>query len=86
MHKAMLKSIVEEKWLQAKAVVGFFPAASNDDDVILFTDESRIAATGNLAPPAPAKHESTGQAELLPCPTLSRLLNPASPTISAPLR
>ena len=37
----MLHNIVEEQWLGAKATIGFFPAASEDDDVILFTDESR---------------------------------------------
>jgi 5-methyltetrahydrofolate--homocysteine methyltransferase len=40
--QAMLKLIVEELWLQAKAVVGFFPAASHDDDVILYADETRM--------------------------------------------
>jgi 5-methyltetrahydrofolate--homocysteine methyltransferase len=39
--KRMLKSIVAEKWLTAKAVIGFFPATSVDDDVILYTDENR---------------------------------------------
>ncbi|MSP27843.1 MAG: methionine synthase [Methylococcales bacterium] len=38
--QAMLKKIVSENWLQARAVVGFFPAASEDDDVIVYTDES----------------------------------------------
>jgi 5-methyltetrahydrofolate--homocysteine methyltransferase len=37
----MLKEIVSDKWLTAKATIGFFPAASNDDDVILFVDETR---------------------------------------------
>jgi 5-methyltetrahydrofolate--homocysteine methyltransferase len=37
----MLKKIVSENWLQARAVVGFFPAASLEDDVIVYTDESR---------------------------------------------
>jgi 5-methyltetrahydrofolate--homocysteine methyltransferase len=37
----MLKKIVSEQWLQARAVVGFFPAASVDDDVIVYSDESR---------------------------------------------
>ena len=37
----MLKQIVDEQWLSAKAAIGFFPAASEDDDVILFTDETR---------------------------------------------
>lgn len=39
--RAMLKQILEEKWLTAKAVYGFWPAASIDDDIRLFTDESR---------------------------------------------
>jgi len=37
--KTMLKQIVEEKWLTARAVVGFWPAASHGDDVELYTDE-----------------------------------------------
>ncbi|MBN2872140.1 MAG: B12-binding domain-containing protein, partial [Halothiobacillaceae bacterium] len=39
--RAMLKQILDEKWLTAKAVYGFWPAASIDDDIRLFTDESR---------------------------------------------
>jgi len=39
--QAMLKQIIAENWLGAKAVVGFFPAYSDEDDVILYTDESR---------------------------------------------
>ena len=31
--KAMLKQIVEEKWLSAKAVIGLYPAYSRDDDI-----------------------------------------------------
>jgi 5-methyltetrahydrofolate--homocysteine methyltransferase len=38
----MLEKIIDEKWLQARAVLGFFPANSVDhDDVRLFTDEGR---------------------------------------------
>jgi 5-methyltetrahydrofolate--homocysteine methyltransferase len=38
----MLEKIIDEKWLQARAVLGFFPANSVDhDDVRVFTDESR---------------------------------------------
>jgi 5-methyltetrahydrofolate--homocysteine methyltransferase len=37
----MLKQIVSEQWLSARATVGFFPAASEGDDVILYTDETR---------------------------------------------
>ena len=39
--QAMLKNIVDEKWLTARAVIGFFPANSFDDDVLVFSDESR---------------------------------------------
>ncbi|NNJ93601.1 MAG: methionine synthase, partial [Halobacteria archaeon] len=39
---AMLKRIIGEHWLQARAVVGFFPANTvNDDDIELYTSESR---------------------------------------------
>jgi len=35
----MLERIVNEKWLQASAVYGIFPAASSGDDVLLYEDE-----------------------------------------------
>jgi 5-methyltetrahydrofolate--homocysteine methyltransferase len=39
---AMLKRIVGEHWLQARAVIGLFPASTvNDDDIELYTDDSR---------------------------------------------
>ncbi len=39
--EAMLKSIQDEKWLTARAVIGFWPAASVGDDVALYTDDNR---------------------------------------------
>ncbi|WP_394129064.1 methionine synthase [Shewanella maritima] len=40
--KAMLNTIIEEKWLTAKGVIGLFPANTvNHDDIELYTDESR---------------------------------------------
>ena len=39
--QAMLRQIVDEKWLTAKAVVGFWPAAREGDDVILYDNEKR---------------------------------------------
>ncbi|MGB5440884.1 MAG: methionine synthase [Gammaproteobacteria bacterium] len=40
--QAMLERIVSEKWLQARAVIGIFPANSIDDsDVEIFTDDTR---------------------------------------------
>ncbi len=38
--QAMLKTLVTENWLQARAVVGFFAAQSVDDDVIVYSDQS----------------------------------------------
>ena len=50
--KAMLKIIIDEKWLTAKAVLGFFPANSmsdsNCDDIQLYTDENRNRAHTTL--------------------------------------
>ncbi|MCH8685472.1 methionine synthase [Pedomonas mirosovicensis] len=39
--QAMLEKIIKEKWLTAKAVIGFWPAARDGDDVILFEDDAR---------------------------------------------
>ncbi|HET7211131.1 MAG TPA: methionine synthase [Methyloceanibacter sp.] len=39
--KAMLKQLIEEKWLTANGVVGFWPANSVGDDIELYTDETR---------------------------------------------
>ena len=37
----MLKRLVEGRWLTANAVMGFWPANSDGDDIVLWTDESR---------------------------------------------
>jgi 5-methyltetrahydrofolate--homocysteine methyltransferase len=37
----MLDQLIDEKWIQAKAVAGIFPANSVEDDILLYTDESR---------------------------------------------
>jgi len=39
----MLKRIVEEKWLKASAVIGFWPANAVGDDIELYEDEDRKA-------------------------------------------
>ncbi|EIJ41550.1 5-methyltetrahydrofolate--homocysteine methyltransferase [Beggiatoa alba B18LD] len=40
--QAMLDQLIAEKWLTARAVLGFFPANSvNDDDIELYQDEQR---------------------------------------------
>ena len=38
----MLEKIIAEKWLSARAVIGFFPANSVDhDDILVYSDETR---------------------------------------------
>ncbi|MGB5339858.1 MAG: methionine synthase [Gammaproteobacteria bacterium] len=40
--RSMLEKIVSDKWLSARAVIGFYPANSvSSDDVELYTDDSR---------------------------------------------
>ncbi len=39
--QAMLEKIISEKWLQAKAVVGFWPVLREGDDVVVYEDEER---------------------------------------------
>ncbi|WP_298126857.1 methionine synthase [Brevundimonas sp.] len=39
--RAMLARIIEEKWFTAKGVVGFWPANAVEDDVVVWTDETR---------------------------------------------
>ena len=40
--QAMLKKIIEGRWLQAHAVIGLWPANSvDDDDIEIYTDETR---------------------------------------------
>ncbi len=41
--QAMLKRIVQEKWLNAKGVMAFWPANSVGDDVKVYSDESRTS-------------------------------------------
>lgn len=39
--QAMLQRIIGEKWLTAKAVIGFWPAGRDGDDIRLYADEQR---------------------------------------------
>ncbi|WP_299203151.1 methionine synthase [uncultured Amphritea sp.] len=47
--KAMLDDIIDNRKLEARAVIGIFPANSiNDDDIELYTDDSRSEVLMNL--------------------------------------
>jgi 5-methyltetrahydrofolate--homocysteine methyltransferase len=44
----MLDRIIDEKWLTARAVIGFWPAANVGDDVEIYTDDSRTTPLATL--------------------------------------
>lgn len=46
--QAMLKRIVEERWFNPKAVIGFWPANAVGDDIALYTGESRTERLATL--------------------------------------
>ncbi|MCF8504265.1 MAG: methionine synthase [Caulobacter sp.] len=46
--QAMLARIVEENWFEARGVVGFWPAQSDGDDVVVYADESRTTELARL--------------------------------------
>ncbi|WP_035714224.1 methionine synthase [Azorhizobium doebereinerae] len=46
--QAMLKKMVEEKWVAARAVVGFWPANAVGDDIVLFRDDTRKTPLASL--------------------------------------
>lgn len=57
----MLKTLTDEQWLTAKASIGFFPANSAGDDILLYTDDTRETERTRLhflrqqTPKAPGK-------------------------------
>lgn len=44
----MLTRIIDEKWLEARGVIGFYPANRVGDDIELYTDESRTTVLKTL--------------------------------------
>ncbi|MFG1331321.1 methionine synthase [Xanthobacter autotrophicus] len=45
---AMLEKMVAEKWVTARAVVGFWPANAMGDDIVLFRDDTRKTPLATL--------------------------------------
>jgi 5-methyltetrahydrofolate--homocysteine methyltransferase len=46
--RAMLATLVEDRKIRASAVIGFWPANSDGDDILVFTDESRTQVRTRL--------------------------------------
>jgi 5-methyltetrahydrofolate--homocysteine methyltransferase len=61
----MLKTLVDERWLQARAVVGFFPANTvGDDDINVYVDETRTKPVARLHQLRQQKSKPQDQAQL----------------------
>jgi 5-methyltetrahydrofolate--homocysteine methyltransferase len=62
--REMLDKIIGEKWLQARAVIGFYPANSDgNDDLLLFADEKRGADVERLCHLRQQRAKPDGQAQ-----------------------
>jgi 5-methyltetrahydrofolate--homocysteine methyltransferase len=61
----MLQTLVDEKWLRARAVIGFFPANTvGDDDINVYTDETRATLSLRLHHLRQQKSKPQDQAQL----------------------
>jgi len=63
--RRMLQTVVDEQWLRARAVVGFFPANTvGDDDINVYTDETRATVRLRLHQLRQQKSKPQEQAQL----------------------
>jgi 5-methyltetrahydrofolate--homocysteine methyltransferase len=46
--QVMLKTIIAEKWFEARGVVGFWPANADGDDIVVYADETRTSEIARL--------------------------------------
>ena len=61
---AMLDKIISEKWLQARGVLGFFPANSDDhDDLLVYGDTARTDSLMRLCHLRQQRSKPAGQAQ-----------------------
>ena len=60
----MLEKIIAEKWLTARAVIGFFPANSVDhDDILVYSDETRKETVHRLCHLRQQRSKAAGHAQ-----------------------
>jgi 5-methyltetrahydrofolate--homocysteine methyltransferase len=70
---AMLDKIVADRWFRPKAVVGFWPAQSDGDDIVVYADETRAVERARLHGIRQQATKSEGKANL----SLSDFIAPA---------
>ena len=59
--RRVLKQMIAERWVQASAVIGLFPANSTDEDIEVYADESRSKVTWRLHHLRQQKPKPAGQ-------------------------
>jgi 5-methyltetrahydrofolate--homocysteine methyltransferase len=62
--RAMLRRIIDESWFQARAVVGFWPANSVGDDIVLYADDERQVTRDTLCTLRQQLHRDRGRPNL----------------------
>jgi 5-methyltetrahydrofolate--homocysteine methyltransferase len=62
--QAMLKQIIDEKWFEARGVVGFWPANSQGDDIVVWADERRTTELGRFHTLRQQMQKSAGKANV----------------------
>jgi 5-methyltetrahydrofolate--homocysteine methyltransferase len=62
--RRVLRQMIAERWVRARAVIGFFPANSVDDDIEVYADESRREVVHRLHHLRQQKTKPNGQPHL----------------------
>jgi 5-methyltetrahydrofolate--homocysteine methyltransferase len=73
----MLKQIVDERWYEARGVVGFWPANADGDDIVLWTDETRTTERARLFTLRQQMSKSRGGANVALADFLAPISGPA---------
>ncbi len=61
---AMLDKIIEERWLKARAILGFFPANTDDhDDIVIFANDDRSDTLHRLCNLRQQRAKAAGQSQ-----------------------
>ena len=62
--QALLARIIDERWFEARGVVGFWPANADGDDIVLWSDETRTKEVARLHTLRQQMAKSEGRANL----------------------
>jgi 5-methyltetrahydrofolate--homocysteine methyltransferase len=62
--RAMLDQIIDGQWLQARATLGIFPAATDGDDVLVYADKKRESVSERLCFLRQQKAKASGRPNL----------------------